>query len=128
MMKDYLSVDMRDECNNSSNDETPLPSLDLLVQVEEEFKFSKYVNVAYFDNSELEAIDHLFESCGHRMELKWLIRNIHNWDEHPKTEMGSLLRYADKKSRLGIFAIMEKYGEGRSLDLLLNQDFLYEQF
>jgi hypothetical protein len=102
--------------------------LDLGLSKQQLIKAQRYIEIRYFSIDELDDILYLFETCGHRHELKLLIRNIHNWNEYQRTEMGSLLRYADKKARSGIYVLMEKFAEGRSLEQLLNQDFLYEQF
>lgn len=102
--------------------------LELGLSKQQLIKAQRYIEIRYFSIDEIDDILHFFESCAHRREVKLLIRNIHNWDEYPTTEMGSLLRYADKQARQGIFSLMDKFGEGKSLDRLLNQDFLYEQF
>ena len=102
--------------------------LELGLSKQQLIKAQRYIETRYFSIDEIDDLLHLFETSGHRHEVKLLIRNIHNWDEHTNTEMGSLLRYADKKARSGIFALMDRFGEGKSLDRLLNQDFLYEQF
>lgn len=102
--------------------------LDLGASATLTIKAKSYINIRYFSSDEIENICYLFDSCGHRMELRWLIQNIYNWHEFPKTEMGLLLRYADKKARAGMYVIMEKFAEGICLEQLLNQDFLYEQF
>lgn len=102
--------------------------LDLGLSKQQLIKAQRYIETRYFSIDEIDDILYLFETCGHRHEVKLLIRNIHNWNENERTEMGSLLRYADKKARSGIYVLMEKFAEGRSLEQLLNQDFLYEQF
>ncbi|MDH5932665.1 MULTISPECIES: hypothetical protein [Vibrio] len=115
-----------------SRDSKPAPEqqleLDLGLSKQQMLKAQQYIDTRYFSIDEINDILHLFETCGHRHEVKMLIRNIHNWSDYPNTEMGSLLLYADKKSRSGIFTLMDKFAEGKSLDQLLNQDFLYEQF
>ena len=102
--------------------------LDLGLSKQQLIKAQRYIETRYFSIDEIDDILYLFETCGHRHEMKLLIRNIQNWNENERTEMGSLLRYADKKARSGIYVLMEKFAEGRSLEQLLNQDFLYEQF
>lgn len=102
--------------------------LDLGVSEAITIKAQSYIDIRLFSFNEIENVCHLFDSCRHRIELKWLIRNMHNWNEYPRTEMGSLLRYADAKARIGIYVLMEKFAQGKSLDLLLNPDFLHEQF
>ncbi|PMM59467.1 hypothetical protein [Vibrio lentus] len=125
-MNNHTSYSVR--TGRDSNQQNKQLELDLVIPETLQTKAQKYIDIDFFDVDDIEDLLHLFESCGHRMELKWFVRNIHNWNEHPKTEMGSLLRYADRQARNGIYVLMEKFAQGKSLERLLNPDFFYEQF
>ncbi|MFA0050268.1 hypothetical protein AB4403_04470 [Vibrio breoganii] len=84
------------------------------------------LNDAYFTAEEQVCIMDLITHCGHRVELRQTLLNIHNFTIDLNPELGSLLRYVDPYQLDGLFLIMRRFSQGVGLDEMFTPQYLQE--
>jgi hypothetical protein len=75
-----------------------------------------YINPQFFTRDETCNLESLIITCGHRRELKQLIRHLHNDNDFGTLQLASLMRYVDNQQLEAVLTLLRHFSIGNSIE------------